>query len=108
MRLQLVLKCDDLTTGIREFFRLYDWDPGIFLFPGPEGVPGMTLASSKVKCGSSMPSHARRPGGRIRFRTYWSANLEPEDFASSGLSGLKMAVFDKIRPFLSYTSGSDG
>ena len=76
MRLQLVLKCDDLTTGIREFFRLYDWDPGIlefyltFLFPGPEGVPGMTLASSKVKCGSSMPSHARRPGGRIRFRTY--------------------------------------
>ena len=61
MRLQLVLKCDDLTTGIREFFRLYDWDPGIlefyltFLFPGPEGVPGIPLASSKGEVALECP-----------------------------------------------------
>ena len=43
----------DLTTGIQEFFEVYDWDPGIFevyltlSFPGPEEIPGISLTSSK-------------------------------------------------------------
>ena len=91
MRLQLVLKCDeleflDLTTGIREFFEFYL----TFSFPGHEGVPGIPLASSKGKRALESPHFL---GTRVALGfSPRSTHLQPVVLFSTGLPGLEQCL----------------
>ena len=86
------------TTGIREFLEFYS----TFLFPGPEGVPGIPLASSKGEVALACPYMLDALAAVFVSGLTGPPTSDLRFFLLSGLSGLERCLEGFDRNFVGW------